>query len=136
MSKRPIYMRSKWHSYGIMIALFAALVWFVFGYNPVPSFQNLVDKSELKGRLFSGKVKEIVSKQEQIKAYFMPKYEYISAGYWNGGISIDASYKITRKELSPILLKVGGSYHMTKYTGNYNRFDNRTAAEIRTSLTF
>lgn len=75
-------------------------------------------------------------KANMIKAYFMPKYEYISAGYWNGGISIDASYKITRKELSPILLKVGGSYHMTKYTGNYNRFDNRTAAEIRTSLTF
>ncbi|MBR5935250.1 MAG: hypothetical protein IKZ89_03780 [Bacteroidaceae bacterium] len=75
-------------------------------------------------------------KSKVINSYYIPKYQYLGAGYWNGGLSVDGSYKINRNEQSSLYVKFGGSYNITKYTGDYSRFQDRNQAEIRTSLYF
>lgn len=75
-------------------------------------------------------------KSRVLKSYYIPKYEYLAAGYWNGGISVDGTYKISRKENSSVYFKFGGAWHLCKYTGQYDRFQDRSLAEIRTSLSF
>lgn len=76
MSKRPAYLKSKESSYWIMSALLAVLIWVVYGYAVSDiELQSLVDKSELKGRTFQGKVEDIFLPESKIAVYFMHEDE-------------------------------------------------------------
>ena len=76
MSKRPAYLKSKESSYWIMSALLAVLIWVVYGYAVSDiELQSLVDKSELKGRTFQGKVEDIFLPESKIAVYFMQEDE-------------------------------------------------------------
>lgn len=75
-------------------------------------------------------------KQKVMRGYFIPKYQYLSAGYIKAGICADAVYRINRKSGTPCYVKLGGSFDLADYSGDYSRFKNRTACDIHTSLTF
>lgn len=75
-------------------------------------------------------------KSRVMKSYYIPKYEYLAAGYWNGGLSVDGSHRINRENKSSVYFKFGGAWHLCKYTGEYSRFQDRSLVEIMTSLLF
>lgn len=72
MSKRPAYLKNKRGSYWVISALLAVLIWGIYGYSSSEiELQQLVNKSELYGRTFQGKVEEIYLPKDEISTYFM-----------------------------------------------------------------
>ena len=75
MSKRPAYLKNKSNSYWIISALLAVLVWVIYGYSSSEiELQQLVNKSELYGRTFQGRVEEIYLPEDKISTYFMEEH--------------------------------------------------------------
>ncbi|MBP5646514.1 MAG: hypothetical protein J6X21_03830 [Bacteroidaceae bacterium] len=71
-----------------------------------------------------------------MNSYFIPKYEYLGAGFWNTGATADASYRIKRQDRTLCYCRLGAGYSYTGYTGSYSRFDDRRTVSVRASLLF
>jgi|GEM_PF-2033909 len=68
--------------------------------------------------------------------YFTPKYEYYAASYFGAGLLADAAYPIKGKDGNIYWLKAGVGYNLLKYTGDYNKFDDRQTLTAKLTLTF
>ncbi len=102
-----------------------------FSFKVTANFDYCKDMSKLDYSLPTAS-----GKSKVMNSYYIPKYQYLGAGYWNAGLSVDGSYRINRNEQNPMYVKFGGAYNITKYSGDYSRFQDRNQVEIRTSLLF
>lgn len=76
-------------------------------------------------------------KKKLMKAYFLPKYEYLSAAYTNAVVSADFSYYLTgRNGKAGSYAHIKLQYGHTDYTGDYSRFNDRNTAMASFGLTF
>lgn len=64
--------------------------------------------------------------------YFIPKYQYKGAEYWQASLSANVSYTFENGQI----VRLGGGYTYADYLGDYSRFDNRTRANVKLSFTF
>ena len=71
MSKRPLYMKDRRHSWIWLVLLLIGGIYALCAYRAHAPLQMLVENSELKGRSFSGQVEEITASASGLKAYFM-----------------------------------------------------------------
>ena len=71
MSKRPLYMKDRRHSWIFLVLLLVGGIYALYAYRAHAPLQMLVENSELKGRSFSGRVEEITAPVSGLKAYFM-----------------------------------------------------------------
>ena len=71
MSKRPLYMKDRRHSWIWLVLLLIGGIYALCAYRAHAPLQMLVENSELKGHSFSGQVEEITASASGLKAYFM-----------------------------------------------------------------
>lgn len=71
MGRRPVYLKNKSGAYWLMTVLFGFLLWLLYSSANNFSLDDLVEKSELKGRSFQGKAEELTASQSGLRAYFM-----------------------------------------------------------------
>jgi len=76
-------------------------------------------------------------KKRVMRGYFIPKYEYMAAGYSAAGLSADARYYIKGKDgKSGRFANLKLEYSTKNYSGQYSRFDNRNTFMATAGLTF
>lgn len=68
--------------------------------------------------------------------YFYPKYEFYAAEYFNASLKADAAYSFVGRDQSRYWVKLGASYNLKSYLGEYFNFEDRQTVMANLSLTF
>lgn len=76
------------------------------------------------------------SEKKFANSYYSPKYQYEAAEFFNASLKADAAYSIVGRDQNRYWIKLGASYNLRKYLGDYNRFNDRQTVMANISLTF